>query len=428
MSGNPNATAEQVLLDAVNRVRSLEDQLGNVQQNVANITGQIGALTTSMDNALTEQNLNMNRTLADQATAMKQSMEEQGKTIEGTLTAGLTNQNIALADILHRLGPNTVSQPTSDIHSTVAQGTPSDTGVTASVATTQAATTSAPQRYEFTGNWRDQDKPEAYTGTRVGDHAKIWVRYMEGWFTRRAQLARIPAIEPAEKIALAVSNLKGRALSWWVLNGTPEEPDIPLTVEQARLNADWKYWTVRLCTHFADTRTQEQRLEEFYSIVQKGTVQDFKEEIDLAAMFLNPRLAETSIVHQFRHGLKRELREKIDFVPQSQLPSGYQELVAHVHHIENQIKDIKASQHRNRGPIRQAAAGKVLATLRGGPTEASAAAISSSVDHDGDIDMMNAMALSRRRPSNFRGGDRGRGREGFRRGFEGRSKPLGNRG
>ena len=149
------------------------------------------------------------------------AVRELARRIE-ELTMGLHNtQSVVEGMVAQRAQPQGTTPSTSEAMDT-------DPGSSSQIRT-QGEPFPGPNRGAdaYHGNRRDQARPPKYQGLRDGDAAKIWLRYMEDWFRRKASLERVANLPDEEKVAIAVENLEKTALTWWVARAPDlgEQPD-----------------------------------------------------------------------------------------------------------------------------------------------------------------------------------------------------------
>jgi hypothetical protein len=138
----------------------------------------------------------------------------------------------------------------------------------------------------------------------------------------------------AERIALITSYLEKTAGTWWNL---VYDEAINQGQDEALVLYDWLVFEDTFLNQFKDVRTQEQRRDEFDSLRQTTTVQNFRQDIDSRRLYLDPRPTDADCLLLFKRGLKKPIRDRVDLVPDTILPSEWDSYVAFADKCEREV-------------------------------------------------------------------------------------------
>jgi hypothetical protein len=181
------------------------------------------------------------------------------------------------------------------------------------------------------------EKPPRYHGVRENDAARVWLIHIDRWLDAK-QVMRKKSLREAEKVVLAASFLDKEASAWWNLtyHQTKENPALQTDVDT------WDKWKTLFLHQFGDVRTQDQRRDEFDALRQglknTETVQAFRQAIDKARLYLDPRPSDEECLLVFKRGLKEAVRSCIEYLPDHLVPNKYTEYVLFADKCEREMK------------------------------------------------------------------------------------------
>ena len=181
------------------------------------------------------------------------------------------------------------------------------------------------------------EKPPKYAGKRTNDAAKIWLQRVELYLTQRG-VVQNAIMDQYQRILLAASFLEKEALNWHLLvfNST------------TALLITYEDWARSLAFRFRDVRTQQTRRDQWDALIQGGSAGAFAQRIQTDAMHLVPNPSEYDMLLLFKRGIKDEIRERIERLPDDYLPTDYAGYTAFADKQELELNANRAGADRRK--------------------------------------------------------------------------------
>lgn len=219
------------------------------------------------------------------------------------------------------------------------------------------------------------EKPPKYAGKRTNDAVSIWLQRVTLYLTQR-EVVQGSILTPYQQILLVSSFLEKEALNWHLLIFSSTMP----------ANTTYDDWTQQLAFRFRDIRTQQTRRDQWDGLIQMGSAGEYAQRIQTDAMYLLPIPTENDMLLLFKRGMKNEIRERVECLPDDLLPSDYAGYTAFADKQELELKSNRKAADRRKN--------KKTDSHRNPPIS-SIARTEVRTDADGDIEMqLNAAQAS----------------------------------
>jgi hypothetical protein len=180
------------------------------------------------------------------------------------------------------------------------------------------------------------EKPPKYGGKRDRDACRVWLNRMRMHLSSEQLLGGVTYHE-GQKVALASSFLEKEALHWHILYFVQ-----CVRPEQTRDVSTFEGWAAMLQRRFQDVRTQETRRDQWDSLKQTGTAANFAQRIESDALHLTPMPTSSDMLLLFKRGLKKEIRARIESIPDDFLPKSF---YGYAEFADKQERELKANRH-----------------------------------------------------------------------------------
>jgi Retrotransposon gag protein/Zinc knuckle len=218
--------------------------------------------------------------------------------------------------------------------------------------------------------------PPRYKGERRGNAARNWIRrfliYLDSLFVLGKRDLRG---DKNAMILLATNCFENDAAQWWEALRDP--------LQGLTAIPDWATFEKYFLAHFSDVRTDTLRRDAFNRLTQTHSVHAFYTKVRNEALYVEPRPGDQGMMDVFRRGLKPHVRDRIQAIPDSLIPTTFEEYAAFAMKAE-------LEQAANRHPTPTFTSGQLRHT-----TGSHSSVSTPAVDHDGDVAMtMNAIQKS----------------------------------
>lgn len=178
------------------------------------------------------------------------------------------------------------------------------------------------------------EKPPKYSGTRDNDAAKYWLIRAD-YCVDQQEIQRNRAFGAREYIVFVTTFLSGAAMTWWISTLGSSADSSVLEWHRFPTRASFKDPFLKF---FGDIRTQETRRDLFDRYIQVKDVATFWADLQGMVLNLNPRPLDADTKRVFKRGLKTEVRNRIEILPDASLPEDLQQYVAYAIKCEQEIR------------------------------------------------------------------------------------------
>jgi hypothetical protein len=235
------------------------------------------------------------------------------------------------------------------------------------------------------------EKPPKYGGRRENDACVMWLRRLD-LHVFQLEISQRRIYNDQERIFTAANFFKDDAFIWYA------EKHQAATLAYSRdsdpkhiswLYNDYALFRRMLIARFGDTRTMDTRYEDYWKIRQTGTVLAYKEKIQSAASGLDPPPSDYELLRKFKQDMNYSLRQRIEFLPDDQIPHEFDAYCQYADKLERQIQN----QNRNGKGHGSAPRSWPRSGYSGGSN--TKAKVEAKVDADGDT-IMSLFAMEAR--------------------------------
>jgi hypothetical protein len=181
------------------------------------------------------------------------------------------------------------------------------------------------------------EKPPKYAGKRTNDAVTIWLQRMELYLAQREHVQG-SILTPYQQILLVSSFLEKEALNWHLLIFSSTMP----------VDTTYGDWTRQLAFRFRDVRTQQTRRDQWDALIQTGSAGEYAQRIQTDAMHLLPIPTENDMLLLFKRGMKNEIRDRVERLPDDLLPIDYAAYTAFADKQELELKANRTAADRRK--------------------------------------------------------------------------------